>query len=333
MISTAKQGLLPAYIHSATVVAVNPNRMTCDVQLELAPRSLLPNCVVAAPYLHSRKGEGLSVLPERGAQVWVCVPSEKNSRPFILAFRPLTDQNGTFKHGRQIMSPGDIFIQAREGNGLRIFRNRDVQIRAGDICAITLEDLRQVARVHAENVVVETPTGVLSLTRSRPEQDDHGISSTQFSLGVLEYADEGSYVAQLRMGGALTDSMEDGEAPTTVETPVVHLLVRKSEDAGAGPAAQISVDRTGRVGAEVQDARVLLGSGGDVVIYESDESAAEQVILGKTFLTDLQSSLTEISTALSALGVPLPNTTTLLSNIASSLSANSPYLTPRLKVQ
>lgn len=333
MISTAKQGVVPAYIHSATVVSVNPNRMTCDVVLELSPRSHLPNCVIAAPYLHSRKGEGIYALPERGAAVWVCIPSEKNSRAFVLGFRALADQNGTFAHGRTVMSPGDIFINAREGNGIRIFRNRDVQIRAGDICAITLEDVNQTTRIHAENIIAETPTGVLGFTRARPEQDDHGISSSQFSVKILEYADEGSYVAELRMGGALTDSMEDDEKPTTVETPVVHLLVRKSEDDGAGPAAQISIDRTGRVGAEVQDARVLLGSGGDVVIYQDDETAAEPFILGTTFLTDLQSSLTEISTALTALGVPLPNTTTLLGNIASSLSGNAPYLTPRLKVQ
>lgn len=333
MISTAKQGVVPAYVHSATVVSVDPNRMTCEVVLELSPRSHLPNCVIAAPYLHSRRGEGIYALPEKGAAVWVCVPSEKNSRPFILGFRPIADQNGTFKHGRGMMSPGDIFLHARDGNGLRIFRNRDVQLRAGDICAITLEDINQVARVHAENVIVETPTAVMGLTRARPEQDDNGISSSQFSLKVLEYADEGSYVAELRMGGALADSMEDDEKPTTVETPVVHLLVRKSEDEDAIPAAQVSFDRTGRLGVELQDVRTVLGADGDVIIFENSEDSAEQMILGETFLTDLQSALTEISAALTALGVPLPNTTTLLSNLSSALTSSSPYLTPRLKVE
>lgn len=333
MISTAKQGTVPAHIHSAIVVGVDATRMTCDVQLELSPRSVLPNCIVAAPYLHSRGGEGIYALPEQGAAVWVCIPSEKNARPFIIGFRAIVDQNGTFRYGRGGMAPGDIFIRARDGNGVRIFRNRDVEVRAGDICTIILEDSSQTARIHAENIVAETPTGVLGFTRARPEQDDHGISSSQFSVKVLEYADEATYAAELRMGGALIDSMEDGEQPTAVETPVVHLLVRKPEDEGAVPAAQISIDRAGRLGVELQDVRTVLGPDGDVVIYEDAESSAEPVILGKTFLTDLQSSLTEISTALTALGIPLPNTTTLLSNLSSSLSADSPYLTPRLKVQ
>lgn len=333
MISTAKQGNVPAHIHSAIIVNVDANRMVCDVQLELAPRSILPNCIVSAPYLHSRGGEGIYALPEKGAAVWVCIPSEKNARPFIVGFRAIVDQNGTFRHGRGGMSPGDIFIRAREGNGIRIFRNRDVEVRAGDICSLSLEEVSQTARLHAENIVAETPTGVLGFTRARPEQDDHGISSAQFSVKVLEYADEGAYAAELRMGGALVDSMEDGERPTTVDTPVVHLLVRKSEDEEAVPAAQISIDRTGRLGVELQDVRTVLGPEGDVVIYEDSESSAESVILGKTFLTDLQSSITEISTALTALGVPLPNTTSFLSNLASSLSSDSPYLTPRLKVQ
>jgi len=333
VINTAKQGVVPAYIHSATVVDIDVERMTCDVVLDLAPRSHFPNCVVAAPYLHSQRGEGVYAFPERGATAWVCIPSEKNSRPFIIGFRPLSDQNGTFRHGRGTMSPGDIFLQAREGNGVRIFRNRDVQIKAGDICSLTLEDLNQVARVHAENVIVETPTSMMALTRARPEQNNNGVSSSQFSLKILEYANEGSYVAELRMGGALTDSMEDDEKPTTVETPVVHLLVRKSEDEEAVPAAQVSFDRTGRMGIELQDVRTVLGADGDVVIFENAEDSAEPMILGRTFLTDLQSSLTEISTALTAIGIPLPNTTTLLSSLSESLTSNSPYLTPRLKVE
>ena len=58
----------------------------------------------------------------------------------------------------------------------------------------------------------------------------------------------------------------------------------------------------------------------------------EPVILGRTFLTQLTASLTEISSALTALGMATPNTAALLSAISVSLGAGKPLLSTQVEV-
>jgi hypothetical protein len=62
-------------------------------------------------------------------------------------------------------------------------------------------------------------------------------------------------------------------------------------------------------------------------------SAAEFTLRGETFLTDLQTSLTEIIAFAAGLGVPLPSTTILSTNIATSLLAGAPYRSTTMKVE
>ena len=68
-----------------------------------------------------------------------------------------------------------------------------------------------------------------------------------------------------------------------------------------------------------------------VLVTKGSQGSTEPVILGETFLTDLSSSLTEIQTALNGLGIPTPETVTLLANIETSKSAGGTYLSMTLE--
>lgn len=333
MSGVAKSGLTPARIQSGQIIAVHPDRMTCDVQIEMDQRNLYQDCLLLAGYFNFMHGSGVLAMPEVGALVWVARTSEQSDRLFIIGYRSATNENGSFAGRLRLMAPGDMMMVAKNNNGIRVFREGSVEIRGvSPLLFVSLETYQQTFRTHANNYYFQSPGAEIAITTQMPVEDQDYVESCRIRTKVRAFADEKYPAVETHIGGALEDLFEEGNEPTTVTVPVLRTFVREDSDTST-MAVQVLVDRDGRAGLEVKDARVLLRDSGDVVIYQDDETAAEPFILGTTFLTDLQSSLTEISTALTALGVPLPNTTALLGNLASSLSGNAPYLTPRLKVQ
>jgi hypothetical protein len=68
-----------------------------------------------------------------------------------------------------------------------------------------------------------------------------------------------------------------------------------------------------------------------VLITTGSQGSTEPVVLGETFLSDLQSSLSEISAALVGLGIQTPSTDSLIANISSSRLFGTPYLSSTLE--
>jgi hypothetical protein len=78
---------------------------------------------------------------------------------------------------------------------------------------------------------------------------------------------------------------------------------------------------------------VKMAPGTVTTIEDSVASAPKRVILGETFLTQLAASLTEISSVMTAFGFPTTQTSALIANINTSLSAQGlPLLSLHLKV-
>lgn len=108
-------------------------------------------------------------------------------------------------------------------------------------------------------------------------------------------------------------------------------------DFGVGNTGDVDIDLSTPGNGVVSAAGVEgVGTGGDLTltfaagrkahVLKAIASDPEAVILGETFLTDLQTSLVELSSAVKALGIPTPSTDTLVAKIVSSLASGPPYL-------
>lgn len=331
-----KTGTLPVTIQAGKILRVYPDRMSCDVQVELGARNLYRDCLLHAGYFNFSYGSGIFGMPEEGAFVWVARSSEGSDRLFVIGYRGPSDQSGSFGGRLRTMSPGDIMMVSKNNNGVRVYREGSVEIRGvSPLCFISLEAHRQTIRTHANNYFIQSPGAEIAVTTQMPEEDADYVESCQLRTKVRAFADEKYAAVEAHIGGALTELYDDNSdnEPISVEDPVFRLLVREDNNESI-VKSQLVMDRTGRIGIEPQDVRVVLNdSTGDVIIYEQDEAAAEKFILGDTFISDLNDAMTQIQAALQSLGVSLPALNTLVVNLASSVSANAPYLTPRLKVE
>lgn len=331
-----KTGMLPVSIQAGRIVRVYPDRMSCDVQVELGQRNLYRDCLLLAAYFNFSHGSGIFGMPEEGAFVWVARSSEGGDRLFVIGYRSPADQTGSFGGRLRPMAPGDLMMVSKNNNGVRVYREGSVEIRGvSPLCFISLETYRKTIRTHANNYFIQSPGAEIAITAQTPEEDLDYVESCQLRTKVRAFADEKYPAVETHTGGALTDLYDDNtdNNPISVEDPVCRLLVREDNEESV-VKSQVVLDRTGRIGVEPQDVRVVLNdSTGDVIIYEQDEAAAEKFILGDTFISDLNDAMTQVQAALLSLGVSLPALNTLVINLTSSVSANAPYLTPRLKVE
>lgn len=71
---------------------------------------------------------------------------------------------------------------------------------------------------------------------------------------------------------------------------------------------------------------------GDAIKLGSS-SATQRPLQGVAFLTDLQAALPELIAAATALGIPTPNSATLLARITTSLASQAPYLATKVEVE
>lgn len=141
---TQPEGLGTALIIEGKIVDINPVLWTVDVISQFDQRWYL-NVQVSSPYLHSKRGEGIFVMPEIGAKCHICVPSD-GPPPFVLDFimpqetllsaaddLPEGTTNATFAGGRPLAKPGDIYIRGRDGNFVILHRGGVLQIGASEL--------------------------------------------------------------------------------------------------------------------------------------------------------------------------------------------------------
>jgi len=141
------EGSIPAYIHEARVIDVNLTNWTIDCHTIFDQKMFL-DVQVASPYMHPARGEGMYVIPEVGAKCLICIPSD-GPPPFVLAFlMPMetktkttavtdpieaNDSNASFGGGRKRPKPGDIVVQGRDGNFMRLHRGGVAEFGASQL--------------------------------------------------------------------------------------------------------------------------------------------------------------------------------------------------------
>ncbi len=165
---TSKEGHDPARIVQGYVTDVNLVLWTVNI-VGRFDRVRYYNIQVSSTYLHYTNGEGFYVMPEVGARVMVCIPSD-SSPPFVLCFlmpHELIDDSSqdapqgtqsrgqpsvnttdaSFRAGRPAINPGDQVWRGRDGNFVILHR--------GGVLSVGATELSQRMYFPLNNLIVD----------------------------------------------------------------------------------------------------------------------------------------------------------------------------------
>ena len=315
---------IPAYIEAGTVLTVDAPNWRVSVKTDVS-HATFRDCLIAQPYHHNMGGEGMGCIPEVGAHVWVCRPSEGDALPFVIGFMRLPSTgSGSHAAGSEPHVPGDMFITTRDGNGFKAHRGGVTEEGATPICRRFYFPIGNKIHDIAQNYRLDTLNGSLTWLTALEEEDPEGKQGSLFRQTFKEYTSDKSHVAELQIGGQI----EGGAACL--------LRVLKDGDVAEDSleeAVSLSLTKEGAVHLKAAaDVVIELQSGKSVSIYSSSGNE-QNVILGRSYLTDQLSMLTELQGLLSTLGLVLPGMTSHITNLTTALSSGAPYLSTYLKTE
>lgn len=255
--SLIERGLNRVRVEEGRIVNVNPKRFTCDVRTTVSQRTFL-DVTWASPYFHFSRGEGFNVMPEVGAKVKVCRPSD--SDPFILCFvTPFeripaetddaqeADQGNTeitYQAGRPRMQQGDIQLRGRDGNEVYLHRGGVLELGSTAACRRFYIPLLNYLRDICENYQLWTQGGNLSWLVARSDEDSGGESHATLAIIGKEAAEHEQATVGVRLGWLdETNRLEVTIAPQAINAVTGEL---------DGEAVyHLTIDHEGTVTAEV----------------------------------------------------------------------------------
>jgi len=214
--SIAQRGTNPVVIEEGRIINVDMAHWTADVLTKNSQRQLI-DMQWANPYFHFAGGEGIYVMPEVGARVQTCMPSD--SSPFILCFittfereqtnAPDTtggaqaslqpdDSEGsddtprevTYRSGRPKMEQGDIMLRTRDGNAVWLHRGGVLEIGSTMVARRFYIPLLNYIRDVCENYEMRSLAGEMSWQVSRADQSPDGDAEAVFTLASRNLAQD-----------------------------------------------------------------------------------------------------------------------------------------------
>jgi len=355
-------GLKPgqASVLQGRIMLVDAARWICTVYCDSVRRELT-NVIIPSLY-STPEGEGIHYMPEVGAVFYVCMPSDGAS-PFLLLSAPQPSQAtadgqpGSFHFGRPYLSPGDLALTTRDGNGIIARRGGVTELRGSPLSRIMTNPFTDQVLTIARNWRVETLGGSQTWTTGElDEAASFGLLSSTFSFEAKEFIDSVGWSVSVDSGytGERLELDAAVPAPALIPTPStlyvegpqgarVPYVVNMQKPASLDPAGVVyrfrvnTEEDTGEVVpsfslevARKGDARLEL-DGKVRIAAVSDQNTAQPVMLGTDFLTKLQASLTEIKVALTTLGLPTVATDDLLGDIVDSLAGQGSFLSSVLE--
>jgi len=207
--SQVQRGVNAVLIETGQIINVDIDHWTVDVRTKHTYRLLL-DLQVGASYLHFHSGEGIFVMPEVGALVKVCMPSDDT--PFVLCFvtaferaaaagaptqaGDVPDEEGgeenevTFRAGRPRIQQGDIMLRTRDGNQLWLRRGGVVEIGAGPMAKRVYIPITNMLRDVFENYEALSTAGEMRWTTTRSDSDPSGEAQAIFTLAARDHAQD-----------------------------------------------------------------------------------------------------------------------------------------------
>ena len=315
-----------AIIRAGIITDVDPSKWTMKVRTPENNKGW-DNVPIPSLYLHGSEGEGVHVMPEVGACIWICEPSEGDTKPFPVCYRAMPDGDGVFRSNRPPMNPGDIVMMTRDRNSIKVRRGGLVEISSTPLSkSMWIPTSNRIFHL-CENWDLQHFGGSMQWLTARPEEDPNGKAGTQLDWKFKEFAEDKAHVARLRVGGQID---EDG-------SPVVDLRVYKDgavDEASLEQAVSLTITKEGNITLEViGDVDVVVAADKHMRV-RTTAGNEQMVILGETFLTQLSKSLTELMAAATAIGMPTIETAKTIADIATSLGGDgATYLSTRLRTE
>ena len=288
----------PAWIEKGTVIDVDMRSWTCTVRTEYDGKDIL-NLHVAHPYFHTRGGEGIYAMPEVGAQVMVCHPSD-NDPEFIIGFIGIPERGGSvpgdnvaefigdadneaaepenigsdgaggtisymsYRGGRRRVNPGSIVLAGRDGNTMVLHRGGVVEIGSTPMCQRFFIPVMNTIRDVAENIRTTTPGGELYWTVDRQESSSGLAAGTSYRLAIRDNVNDKKASVQLTMGQVDKDNRYEVVIdPEGIDPDEGKFSVTPKYRLRISSVGNVIEDVRGSVGLTIKGSRTVKISGSD----------------------------------------------------------------------
>lgn len=311
----ASDGLKGTVIQRGFIVGVNPDKWSMTVQTVYGRRRIV-DCSIPSVYAHRNRGEGIHFIPEVGADVWLCFPSE-DSRPFPLCYIPPAGQDGSSKANRPNLTPGSYAMLTRDGNGIKIHRGGLVEIESTPICKMIFLPREDAIVTLAQEWRLETPSGRMHFYTGEPGELPNDQLAGRFLAQFKQEVNQKHHSVDLSVGSDVgvdgvfqLDIFESGDVETEDQRTKTLQVVGQSDG----------------------DMRIGLASGKDLQIGSLGGTSRYPVVINDSFFTDVAAAFTEVKAVLSALGLPTTNIDSLLVNLFLPTESN-PYLSQYVKAE
>ena len=261
--SPAHNAYSRAIIEEAEIINVNRKTWTVDVETRHSAKTV-EDIAWLSPYHHYKNGEGFHHIPEVGALVHLCFPSD-NTPPFVLGYLPAASQEASsgeeevrpsetgeegstttasFRSGRPSLSPGDISITGRDDNYVILRRGGVVQVGSTQTAQRLYLPITNVIQDFCENYKLTTIGGDLGWTVGRNEDDPSGEAPVQYVLHVHEHAQEAKATVRIRH---FPLSSGEGSDKTAYEITIAPQGIDKNTEEVVGETYKLLVTLGGDV--------------------------------------------------------------------------------------
>ncbi|NBS67839.1 hypothetical protein EBT31_02855 [bacterium] len=306
-----------AVIEGGIIQSVDPVSWTCVVATVGTSRRL-HDCAIGAVYLHPESGEGVYVMPEAGALVWVAIPSDGNGRAFIIGYRAAVRVNApTFDMRRGTVSPGDILLRGRDGNTVALRRGGVTEISGGPLARTVYVGTSGVIRSIAEQYDLSLLGGSLSWETFDEAEDPEGRVGSRLRWTHHAYLEDDKPIFESMFGA----QVESNLAADAVASAVLFGDGTSSQ----APVAELAMQPTGDLLYKTSAGIDLCVEGSPLVVYQSSASAAAAVVRAPDFLNRLSGVLAELQAALTAQALPSTQTAAMIAEITTALSSGNGY--------
>lgn len=206
-----------AVIEEGVIINVDKRTYTVDIETRHSAKTF-NDIQWMTPYHHTNNGEGYHHIPEVGAIVLLCTPSD-NTPPFIMGYigaaSAVNSEDGTqehssetgdegspsnasFRSGRPELNFGDIAITGRDDNFFILRRGGVLQIGSTQVAQRMYLPITNFIKDFCENYEMATLGGTFNWSVDRDEDDPGGDAPVRYTLHVHEHAQEAKATVRIR---------------------------------------------------------------------------------------------------------------------------------------
>lgn len=280
--SMVDSGVNPVLVEDGRIINVDMRHWTIDVKTTHSQRQLL-DMQMLAPYLHFSNGEGIYAMPEVGAKVKCCMPSD--GAPFIMGFCTTFEREGqptddegetttqpsiesssdaeseegppvevTYRSGRPYLQQGDIMLRCRDGNQIWLHRGGIVEIGSTWLSKRFYIPLANTIRDVAENWEALTLAGDMMWTVERSDRSPSADADARFTLIAKNFAQDQFYTVEVQAG-----HVDDEGKRFYMQVVPNAIKTDGTLDGGSTPVYTFWIDESGKIDLYVKsDANILI---------------------------------------------------------------------------